>query len=76
MSDPSARKLGVSARSAVAEYLQVLSGGDGKTKKVNLRSAIHPSLERALAQVKKVFAEICLVDQNILGTKEKYEKVT
>ncbi len=34
VSDPVARKMGQSGRSAVAEYLQVLSGGDSKSKKV------------------------------------------
>jgi DNA primase catalytic subunit len=34
VSDPAARKLSQAGRSAVAEYLQVLTGGDSKSKKV------------------------------------------
>ena len=38
VSDPVARKLGQAGRSAVAEYLQVLTGGDSKTKKVRTKT--------------------------------------
>eukprot|EP00095_Tigriopus_kingsejongensis_P011057 maker-scaffold23_size669530-snap-gene-1.31 protein:Tk11057 transcript:maker-scaffold23_size669530-snap-gene-1.31-mRNA-1 annotation:"dna primase small subunit" len=85
VSDPAARQLGQSARSAVAEYLQVITGGDAKTKKVYLPAKIHPSIQRALRimqgedQAEKVrrnyFQEICLVDQDILGTPERENQV-
>lgn len=45
VSDNSARTLSQSARSAVAEYLSVIKGGEGKIKKVNLREPLHPHLQ-------------------------------
>ena len=57
------RCLGQSARSAVAEYLQILSGGEGKTKKITLRTPAHPSIEKALEIVRKHFRRLCLEDQ-------------
>ena len=59
----SCRCLGQSARSAVAEYLQILSGGEGKAKKITLRNPAHPSIEKALEIVRKHFRRLCLEDQ-------------
>lgn len=74
--DPSARKLTQAARGAVAEYLQVVSGGERKTKKVNLGgNKVHPSIERAYKIIKESFEKLCLVDQDILGNKEQWSKV-
>ncbi len=53
-----------------------MTGGEGKTKKVNLRgSLVHPSIEKALEIVKEAFPKLCLEDQDILGDKESWEKV-
>eukprot|EP00088_Acartia_fossae_P045308 TRINITY_DN4870_c0_g1_i6.p1 TRINITY_DN4870_c0_g1~~TRINITY_DN4870_c0_g1_i6.p1 ORF type:complete len:410 (-),score=113.21 TRINITY_DN4870_c0_g1_i6:728-1957(-) len=67
--DPSARKLSGQARSAVAEYLQLVTGGDNVTRKVNLKgeNGIHPSVDRAVDIIKESFQKLCLVDQDILG---------
>jgi len=74
--DPEARKLSTAARGAVAEYLQVVSGGEHKTKKVLLRGqSVHPSIKRASEIIKRDFEQLCLVDQDILGTKESWTKV-
>lgn len=43
--DSSARALSQSARSALAEYLQVLRGGDNQAKKVNISHKLHPALK-------------------------------
>ena len=59
----SCRCLGQSARSAVAEYLQILSGGEGKAKKITLWNPAHPSIEKALEIVRKHFRRLCLEDQ-------------
>ena len=74
MSDKTARQLGQTGRSAVAEYLQVLTGGDSKAKKVNLKTeGIHPSIVHAL--IKDEFKELCIKSQDILGTPELWQKV-
>ncbi|XP_023341373.1 DNA primase small subunit [Eurytemora carolleeae] len=67
--DPQARQLSGKARSAVAEYLQLVSGGDQTTRKVNLKGemGVHPSVERAVNIIKKNFQKLCLEDQDILG---------
>ncbi|XP_031559375.1 DNA primase small subunit-like [Actinia tenebrosa] len=73
--DEAARKLSQSARSAVAEYLSVVKGGDSKTKKVNLRSPLHPHLQRSEKVVKKYFVKHILSDQEILSCKERWDGV-
>jgi len=76
VSDQSARKLSAAARGAVAEYLQIVSGGEHKTKKVMLKNdRVHPSVRRAVDFIKKDFEQLCLKDQDILGNKEQWNKV-
>jgi len=75
VADPAARKLSGAARGAVAEYLQLVSGGEHKTKKVVLRGARHPSVERAKNVIEQYFRQLCLKDQDILGNKENWTKV-
>jgi DNA primase small subunit len=73
--DEEARKLTIAARGAVAEYLQVVSGS--QTKKVILRGdRVHPSIERAVNIIKGDFEKLCLIDQDTLGNKEVWTKVT
>lgn len=74
--DPEARKLSGQGRGAVAEYLQLVSGGEHKTKKVLLKGdRVHPSVERAVRIIKDSFQKLCLEDQDILGNKERWTKV-
>ena len=76
ISDKVAKQLGQTGRSAVAEYLQVLTGGDAKAKKVNLKSdGVHPSISKALAVIREYFHELCIKGQDILGTPERWQKV-
>jgi len=76
VSDQQARKLSAPARGAVAEYLQVVSGGEHKTKKVLLRNdRVHPSVTRAVNIIKKDFEKLCLIDQDILGNPTQWNKV-
>ena len=76
VSDKSARQLGQSGRSAVAEYLQILSGGDAKAKKVHLKpDGIHPSIQKSIAIIDTKFESLCLEGQDILGTPELWQKV-
>ena len=44
--DSSARALSQASRSALAEYLQVIRGGDNQAKKVNISgNSMHPLLK-------------------------------
>ncbi|XP_053645624.2 DNA primase small subunit [Cherax quadricarinatus] len=73
--DEKARVLSQSARSALAEYLQLLRGGDSQAKKVNIPQKIHPSLKRAEEIAKKYFHDLILDDQDLLGTPELWDKI-
>ena len=55
--------------------LQVLSGGDSKAKKVNLRNALHPSIAKSIDIIKESFERLCLQDQDILGDSSSWNKV-
>ncbi|XP_043599889.1 DNA primase small subunit [Bombus pyrosoma] len=73
--DPSARSLTATERGAVAEYLQIVEGGEYMKKKVNLPGdRIHHSIKRALEMIEAVFVPFCIEEQNILGTDEGMEK--
>jgi DNA primase small subunit len=53
-----------------------VSGGEHKTKKVMLRSdRVHPSVKRAVEIIKKDWEQLCLKDQDILGTPPRWDKV-
>ncbi|XP_029291327.1 DNA primase small subunit [Cottoperca gobio] len=80
--DEAARKLSVAARSAVAEYLSLVKGGDEMMKKVVLTDPIHPLSvcicdfnRESLAVVEQYFSRYALQDQDILGRKESVDKV-
>ncbi|XP_065200847.1 DNA primase small subunit [Planococcus citri] len=74
--DESARKLDGTQRSAVAEYLQVLTGGEKQAKKVQLfGDNLHPSVSRALNIIKKVFKKMMIEEQDVLRTKEGCDKL-
>ncbi|XP_068606671.1 DNA primase small subunit [Brachionichthys hirsutus] len=73
--DESARKLSVAARSAVAEYLSLIKGGEEMVKKVVLTDPIHPFIRESLTVVEQYFPRYAVQDQDILGRKESVEKV-
>ncbi|XP_034028725.1 DNA primase small subunit [Thalassophryne amazonica] len=73
--DEAARKLSVAARSAVAEYLSLVKGGEEMVKKVVLSDLLHPFITESLAVVEKYFIQYALHDQDILGSKESTNKV-
>uniref|UniRef100_A0A671VWZ7 DNA primase n=1 Tax=Sparus aurata TaxID=8175 RepID=A0A671VWZ7_SPAAU len=73
--DEAARKLSVAARSAVAEYLSLVKGGEEMMKKVVLSDPIHPFIRESLTVVERYFPRYALQDQDILGRKESVDKV-
>lgn len=73
--DEAARKLSVAARSAVAEYLSLVKGGEDTVKKVILTDPIHPFIRESLTVVERYFTRYALQEQDILGRKETLDKV-
>lgn len=73
--DEAARKLSAAARSAVAEYLSLVKGGEETVKKVILSDPIHPFISESLMVVERYFTRYALQDQDILGNKETLDKV-
>ncbi|KAL1021446.1 hypothetical protein UPYG_G00013350 [Umbra pygmaea] len=73
--DETARKLSVAARSAVAEYLSLVKGGEETVRKVTLTDPIHPFIRESLTVVERYFSPYALLGQDILGSKEATDKV-
>jgi len=73
--DASARELSQSARSAVAEYLSVIKGGENQIKKVNLRSPYHPYISNSLKILRAHFEDLVIEKQDILSCKERWDGV-
>ncbi|XP_051947021.1 DNA primase small subunit-like [Xyrauchen texanus] len=73
--DDAARKLSVAARSAVAEYLSLVKGGEETVRKVVLSDPIHPFISQSLTVVERYFPQYAIVGQDILGSKESVDKV-
>lgn len=72
--DSSARSLDTSGRVAVAEYLQLITGGQFMKKKVNLNDKIHHSVQRALDIISPKFIDIFVEEQDMFGTPERIDK--
>ncbi|XP_067004538.2 DNA primase small subunit [Anabrus simplex] len=67
--DEKARKLDAACRGAIAEYLQVISGGENQAKKVFITGdKMHHSLKRALEYIEKEFTNVIVEEQDILGS--------
>ncbi|XP_053144449.1 DNA primase small subunit-like isoform X1 [Hemicordylus capensis] len=75
--DESVRKWSSTLRSAAVEYLTLVKGGEETIKKVTLPENIHihPFIRKSVEVVTDYFEAYALVGQDILGSKESYEKV-
>jgi DNA primase small subunit len=74
--DEGARKLSQNGRSAVAEYLTLIKGGESQVKKVVLPpSYMHPSIQRAISIIDDEFKAYAIDKQDFLGDEEKRTKV-
>nr|XP_022908428.1 DNA primase small subunit [Onthophagus taurus] len=72
--DKSARVLSDTNRASIAEYLQLIKGGEYVAKKVHLfGDKIHTSIKRSLKIINQYFENI-IKEQNILGTEENVKK--
>eukprot|EP00058_Branchiostoma_floridae_P019687 XP_002605177.1 hypothetical protein BRAFLDRAFT_58959 [Branchiostoma floridae] len=72
--DESTRQLSQTARTAIAEYLSVVKGGESQTKKVTLRDPMHPSLKEALKTMSRHVDQYLFQQQDILGTEDRLKK--
>ncbi|XP_037950042.1 DNA primase small subunit [Teleopsis dalmanni] len=69
--DSAARHLDARSRSAVAEYLQLIthsSTNDGTISRVHIGDRMHHSVKRAFKIVEALFEEIIIEDQNLFST--------
>lgn len=75
--DRKARRLTNEQRAAIAEYFHVYKGNENSNKKVSLPGLVlHPFLARSYTEVLKGFFEAkLLLNQNLLSSEERYEKI-
>ncbi|XP_060582301.1 DNA primase small subunit-like [Ruditapes philippinarum] len=73
--DETARKLSQNGRTAIAEYLSVVKGGESQTKKVVLEDRPHPSIRASLEIVSDRFKDYAVKKQDFLGDEEQIKKV-
>ncbi|XP_012258852.2 DNA primase small subunit [Athalia rosae] len=73
--DESARKLSSMVRSSIAEYLQLIIGGELTAKKVNFPGhTLHHSIRRAVNIIEPLFVPMCVEEQDMLGTEKAIAK--
>ncbi|XP_053385556.1 DNA primase small subunit-like isoform X2 [Mercenaria mercenaria] len=73
--DETARKLSQNGRTAIAEYLSVVKGGENQTKKVVLEDRPHPSIRAAVEIIKDRFKDYAVKKQDFLSEEEQIKKV-
>jgi len=80
ISDEAAMALTDDERKTVMAYLEVVKGGQGMAKKVNVRGTfagkahpLHPSLQMSLNEVKSFFHSVVLEDQKCFDSREGWE---
>lgn len=77
--DQDARKLSADARSAIADYLTVVVGGQHMSKKVSLdpknNALHHPLIDVALKKIDMVFESLILKDQDYFAGRKRREEV-
>eukprot|EP00127_Corallochytrium_limacisporum_P002461 Clim_evm18s128 gene=Clim_evmTU18s128 len=75
VSDRRARQLSQDGRSAVAEYLHIVRGGEQQKKKVTLTQPLHPHEERSAKHIKDCFVENILKEQGLLDHKKHMDLI-
>ncbi|TPX47147.1 hypothetical protein SeLEV6574_g02814 [Synchytrium endobioticum] len=74
--DERARRLNAELRTAIVKHIEVIKGGEQMLKKVSLgMGALHPTLVPAMKILEEYFPKTCLVNQDILGTPERWNKI-
>ncbi|WAR10667.1 PRI1-like protein [Mya arenaria] len=72
--DETARKLSQTGRTAIAEYLSVVKGGENQTKKVGLEENPHPSIKCSVDIVRERFKDYAVKLQDFMGDEDQYMK--
>jgi hypothetical protein len=62
--DPSARALADNERTAIVQYLSVISGNENTADRCAITQPLHPSLELAMPVLNEVFESMVLDDEN------------
>jgi len=70
--DAAARALSGPERAALAEYMQVIRGGQNQAKKVVIGEQLHPMVSRSVETCKQYFGTVCLDQQDIFATTEQH----
>lgn len=73
--DESARQLTTQGRSAIADYLTLVKGGENTARKVTLPDKLHPSIRHALEIINSYFLDFLIKKQDMLDCEEKWKKV-
>lgn len=72
--DERARALTEESRKAIVSFLEIVKGGEQKSKKVSLSQVLHPFVESARLILDEYFDTVVLHEQDILSHTEKEEK--
>lgn len=75
VADERARKLSDDLRDAVVCFINVIYGGEFKSKKVSLKSTLHPSIERSVWHIDRYFDELMIQNQKFMETKDQIESI-
>jgi DNA primase small subunit len=64
------------ARRAIVGYLEVVKGGEGQTRRVNIapNRGLVPTLQAAYKELQAWF-EVIVVEQELMGEKESWDKI-
>jgi len=73
--DESARKLSTTGRSAIAEYLTLVKGGDSQVRKCILPERLHPFVRSSVDIVNKYFLDYIVKKQDLLEDADKWKTV-
>ncbi|CAF1171095.1 unnamed protein product [Didymodactylos carnosus] len=71
--DPQARELQPSGRSAIVEYLTLVTGGENTSKRVSFSQPLHSSIQRAKQFIQEMFIRYACVDQAFLDLLLKFD---
>ena len=75
ISDARGRKYDDNIRKTLGSYLEVIKGGSGGGKRVNIVRPLHPHLQRSLDICKQYFGRMILEEQDPWREQKGYERL-